>query len=104
MNTLGLVIGSIGGLICLVCHILVIVQMFQHGQTGLGIACIILTLCCGLGGLITFIYGWVKATPWNIKNIMLAFTLGIVLEIVGNIMAPVDYTVYVRQIQGQPQP
>jgi hypothetical protein len=27
--------------------------MFQHGATGIGIACIVLSLCCGLGGLWT---------------------------------------------------
>jgi hypothetical protein len=101
MQTLGTVLGVVGGLIFLVCHIMVIIQMFQHGQTGLGIACAVLTLCCGISGLFTFIYGWVKATPWNIKNLMLLFTLGIALQIVGNIMAPIDYTVYVKQIQGQ---
>jgi hypothetical protein len=101
MQTLGTILGAVGGLICLVCHILVIVQMFQHNQTGLGVACIVLTLCCGLGLLFTFIYGWVKATPWRIQNLMIIFTVGFGLQVVGNIMAPVDYAAYVRQIQGQ---
>jgi hypothetical protein len=90
MHTLGQVIGGVGGLICLVCHILVIVKMFQHNQTGLGIASIILTFCCGLGGLLTFIYGWVKSTPWNIKNLMLVFTVGAVMYIAGGAIAPPD--------------
>jgi hypothetical protein len=67
------------GIVSLVCLILVLVQMFQHGQVGLGVACIVLTLCFGIGALITFIVGWVNANRWGITNIMLAWTVCIVL-------------------------
>jgi hypothetical protein len=72
MMLLGLlnILVGIGSLVCL---ILVIIQMFQHQQTGLGIACILLAFC-GIGALIAFVYGWMKANEWNIKNIMLAWT------------------------------
>ena len=101
MQTPGMILGMVGGLICLVCHILVIVKMFQHGQTGLGIACIVLTLCCGIGVLFTLIYGWMKVTPWNIKNLMIVYSIGFGLNVVGNIMAPPDFSVYLKQVQGQ---
>ena len=39
----------------LVCLIIAWVAMFQQGKTGLGVACILLTFLCGIGGLITFI-------------------------------------------------
>ena len=65
---------AVVGLGSLVCFILVLIQMFQRGQTGLGIACIVLIFCVGIGALIAFVYGWMKATEWNIKNIMLAWT------------------------------
>lgn len=58
MNTMIQVLQGLAGLGSLVCLIMVIIQMFQHEQTGLGIACIVLTFC-GIGALIAFIYGWV---------------------------------------------
>jgi hypothetical protein len=61
MDVLLQILGGITGIIGLVCYILVLIQMFQHGKTGLGIACIVLFFCCGLGYLIAFIYGWVNA-------------------------------------------
>jgi len=98
MDTLGTILGGIGSLIILICHIIVIVKMFQRGQTGLGILTIILSLC-GIGLLITLIYGWVKAGEWNIRNVMIAYTVGVVLDIAGNAMNPAQ----IRNILGQAQ-
>jgi hypothetical protein len=75
------------GLVSLGCFIMVLVQMFQHGQTGMGIACIVLIFCFGIGGLVAFIYGWMKASEWNIKNLMLAWTGAIVVGILLNVAA-----------------
>jgi hypothetical protein len=101
MQTIGTILGTVGGLTCLVCHILVIIKMFQRGQTGLGIACILLTLCFGIGGLITLIYGWVKASEWNIKNLMVVYTIGFGLNVIGTIIAPPDFSAYMKQVQVQ---
>jgi hypothetical protein len=76
------------GLVGLVCFILVLVQMFQHGQTGLGIACAI-GFCCFIGYLGAFIYGWVKAQPWNITNIMIIWSICFALSIVLNFAMPI---------------
>ncbi|MEX0978018.1 MAG: hypothetical protein WDZ48_04155 [Pirellulales bacterium] len=57
----------------LVCFIMVIIQMFQHGDTTVAIASLVLLLCF-IGGLIAFVYGWMKAAEWNITNVMLAWT------------------------------
>ena len=38
---------AILGIGSLVCFILVLIKMFQQGQTGLGIACIVLAFCTG---------------------------------------------------------
>lgn len=56
----------------LVCFILVVIKMFQNNQTGLGIACLLLCWC--VGPLIAFVYGWIKSSEWNIKNIMLIWS------------------------------
>jgi hypothetical protein len=83
---LGLILQSLIVIVMLVCFILVVVQMFQHGQTGLGIACSVGFFVCGLGTLLAFIYGWIKVNEWNIQNIMYAWTgcwlLGIILSFV----------------------
>jgi hypothetical protein len=78
------VIGGLFGIVSLVCYILVIVQMFQHGKTGLGIACLLLLLC-GVGALIAFVYGWMNASQWGIKNIMMIWTACIVVSILCNL-------------------
>jgi len=62
------------GIGSLVCFILVVIQMFKNEQNGLGIACIILAFCTGVGPLIAFVYGWMKSTEWNLKKVMLAWT------------------------------
>jgi hypothetical protein len=77
-------IGGICGIASLVCYILVIVQMFQRGKTGLAIACLLLLLLCGVGGLIAFIYGWMNANQWGIKNIMLIWTACIIVSFLCN--------------------
>jgi hypothetical protein len=70
--------------VVLVCFILVLVKMFQHGQTGLGIATAV-TAICGIGFLIAFVYGWIKSSEWNLKPVMLAWTAAIVVGIALNI-------------------
>ena|SRR5262249_15587453 len=85
-------ISSLGSLVCL---ILVLVKMFQRGETTLGVVFIVLTFCCGIGVLATFIYGWIKSTPWGIQNIMLIWTGCIVLGIISGVMNPAQF----QQIQ-----
>jgi hypothetical protein len=97
---LGEILGIVGGIISLVCFILVLVKMFQAGQTGLGILCIVLVFCCGIGGLIAFIYGWVKAKDWNITNVMIAWTVGVILGLVGNLLNPPNFQQF-QQFQQQ---
>ena len=60
-----------------VCFIMVLIQMFQRNETNLGIICIVLTFCTGLGPLVAFIYGWTKATEWNIKKVMMYWSIAI---------------------------
>lgn len=76
---------SIGGLVC---FILVVIQMFKNEQTGLGIACIILA---GIGYLIAFVYGWIKAAEWDLKKVMMAWT-GL---FAGHLISIILYVVFV---------
>jgi hypothetical protein len=66
-----LVLVGIGELIC---FILVLIKMFQTGEQTMGIICIVLAFCCGIGGLVAFVYGWINATKWDIKNVMMIWT------------------------------
>jgi hypothetical protein len=70
------------GIVNLVCFILVLIRIFQDGQTGLGVACIILLFCFGIGAIITFIVGWMNAGRWGITNIMTLWTVCIVVNAV----------------------
>jgi hypothetical protein len=79
------ILQTITGLIMLVCFILVLIRIFQEGQTGLGVACIVLLFCVGIGALIAFIVGWQNAGRWRMTNIMTLWTVcwlvGIVLVV-----------------------
>jgi hypothetical protein len=77
----------------LVCFIMVVVKMFQHDQTGLGIACILLSLCSGIGTLIAFVYGWVKASDWKIQPLMAVWTGCFILILLMGIATPIMITI-----------
>lgn len=77
-------LGGIAGIASLVCFIMVLIQIFQHGQTGLGIACIVLLFCVGIGAIIAFVVGWMNVDKWRIKNVMLIWTVCVVLGILFN--------------------
>ncbi len=70
------------GIAGLVFFIMVLIQMFKRDQTNLGIICIVLTFCTGVGPLIAFIYGWMKSTEWDIKKIMTYWTVAFALQFV----------------------
>ena len=65
----------------LVCLIIVIVNMFENGKTGLGIATIILTFLCGIGSLIAFIWGWMNVGG----KVMIAWTILTVAGIIASV-------------------
>ncbi len=95
MEAVASIVSTLAGLVGLVCFIMVVIQMFQHGSTGMGILCAVLFLCCGLGGLIAFIYGWIKAREWNITNLMTVWTVAFVIGIAAGAINPAPY----RQLQ-----
>ena len=90
-DTLALLVIGVAGIVSFVCFVLVLVQMFQRGKTGLAVGFIVLTLCCGIGGLITFIYGWVKAREWNMTNVMTVWTVAFVVNIVAGSLNPAPF-------------
>jgi hypothetical protein len=73
MQILGLVV-VLG---CIICYIIVLIKMFQDK----GVLHGILGLICSL---YAFIWGWMNATRLNIKNIMIIWTLLILVAMVIN--------------------
>ena len=100
MDVLGQVLYVVGGIGCLVCFILVLVQMFQRGRTGLGVACIVLGFCCGIGSVVAFVYGWVRHREWGLTNVMIAWTGFWILTAVGYVLNPFDISQIRQQIPG----
>ena len=92
MPLIGQTLSSIAGLGMLVCFILLIVKMFQRGQAVMAIVCIVLFFCCLLGHFIAFIYGWVKYREWNISNLMIIWSICIVIWLIGGALAPPDFS------------
>ena len=74
------IIGMLVGLASFICFIMVLIKQFQNAGPVHGIIGII---TCGIW---TFIWGWMNATKLNIKNIMLAWTLLIIVGIIINVM------------------
>jgi len=95
MGALAGIVSSLAGLVGLVCFIMVVIQMFQHGSTGIGIVCAVLFLCCGMGYLIAFVFGWIKAREWNITNLMTIWTIAVVVGIAATAVNPAPF----RQLQ-----
>jgi hypothetical protein len=106
-DTLTTLVVGLASLVSFICFILVLIQMFRRGATGMAIACLALTLCCGLGGLITFIYGWAKAREWNMFNLMTVWTAAFAVDLVAGIANPAPFRplremlhVEARQVNG----
>jgi hypothetical protein len=74
-------------LVLLICFIYVVVKMFQNGSTILGIVCLV-TACCLVGWIIAFVVGWMRSGQWNIKGLMLVWTVALIAEIVLGIVQP----------------
>ena len=58
--------------------------MFQNGKHGLGIS----SLFCCLGMGLAYVMGWVYCGKFNVTKVMLAWTVGIVLIIIGGAISP----------------
>ena len=65
------------GIGSLVCFILVLIKLFKKEGVGLGI----LGIICGL---YTFIWGWINHKKQKITNIMLIWTILIIVSLVLN--------------------
>jgi len=75
-------IAGVCGLVSLVCFVMVLLAMFKNDQAVLGIICIVAFFFCGFGMLVAFIFGWIKASQWDIQKIMLVWTVAGILGMI----------------------
>jgi hypothetical protein len=75
------ILAMILSLVSLVCFIIVLIKQFQNAGALHGIIGII---TCGIW---TLIWGWMNASKLNIKNIMMIWTLVLVVCIILNVMS-----------------
>lgn len=71
------ILALIVGLGSLICFIIVLIKLFQNEGALKGI----LGLICGL---YTFIWGWMNAGKLNLRNIMMIWTVLIIIQIILN--------------------
>ncbi|HSK76438.1 MAG TPA: hypothetical protein VLQ45_08255 [Thermoanaerobaculia bacterium] len=70
-------LGIAAGLVSLVCWIMVLIKMFPAEGALKGVLAII----CGL---YAFVWGWMNATRFNLKTIMLIWTVAILISVIAN--------------------
>jgi hypothetical protein len=97
MNSIGTVLSSVALLGILVCHILVLVKMIQGGQTVLAVVFLVLTFCCGIAFLIVFIYGWIRVKELGLQNTMVAWTVCVILGLIGSALNPGQFQFVLQQ-------
>jgi hypothetical protein len=51
-------------------------------------------LCCGIGTVVAFIYGWMKNREWRITNIMYVWTACWILLVIGYALSPIDVSAF----------
>ncbi len=66
-------------LVCLVCAILIIIKQFQDASAVNGIIGIV---TCGIWA---FIWGWINVGKLDLRNIMIAWTLAVLANILLNL-------------------
>ncbi len=76
-------LGYLAAIVSLICWIMVLIKMFPAEGTLKGILAII----CGL---YAFIWGWMNAAKFNLRNIMIAWTIAIIVQVITTFMgAPI---------------
>jgi len=81
MPAILMVVQLLCALVAIGCCIFVWVKMFQHGETTRGIIFIATTPLCGVGVLLTLLYGIRKQKEWGISKVLNAWGIAIVVNI-----------------------
>ncbi|HZZ78601.1 MAG TPA: hypothetical protein VFE62_08785 [Gemmataceae bacterium] len=76
-------LAGVAGVACVVCFIVVIITMFKRGSKTLAIVCLVLSPCFLIGPVIAYLVGWMHATDWNLRNVMLIWTICFLISALG---------------------
>jgi hypothetical protein len=77
------IISYVAAIVSLICWIMVLIKMFPAEGAVKGILAIICALYA-------FIWGWMNAAKYNLRNIMIAWTIAIIVSVVMSFMgAPI---------------
>jgi hypothetical protein len=79
MGTIGTILYFIGIIGSIICWVMVLIKMFPAEGALKGILAIICSLYA-------FIWGWINAARFNLRNVMWGWTASIVLVIIGGIL------------------
>lgn len=79
-----MIVSWLASIVCLVCWIMVLIKMFPAEGALKGVLAII----CGL---YAFIWGWMNASRFNLRNVMLAWTIGILVAVAMSFMGASVY-------------
>jgi hypothetical protein len=63
------------------CYFYVIYQMFDKAESVIAIVCLVGICLFGLGGIVAFVYGWIKAREWEIVPVMAVWSACVVINI-----------------------
>lgn len=80
-----MIVSWLASIVCLVCWIMVLIKMFPAEGPLKGILAII----CGL---YAFIWGWMNASRFNLRNIMLIWTIAILVAVAMSFMGNPIYS------------
>jgi hypothetical protein len=69
-------------IVSLLCYFYVLYQMYENAETVIAIVCLVGMCVLGLGGIVAFVYGWIKARDWEIVPVMAIWSGAIALNIV----------------------
>ena len=70
------------GLASMLCYFFVIYTMFNNAESVMGVICLIGACVLGLGGIVAFVYGWMKAWEWEIVPVMGIWSGCVVLQLI----------------------
>jgi hypothetical protein len=68
-------------LVSLGCYFYVIYKMFDAAESVIGIVCLVGVCVLGLGGIVAFVYGWIKAWEWEIVPVMAIWSGCVVVQL-----------------------
>jgi hypothetical protein len=77
---------TLSGMGSLACYILVVIKMFQNGDTTLGILSLALLPVFAVGIIVAFVIGWIYSGKYRIKKLMLGWTGVVAMQIVFEIL------------------